>query len=479
MNAPLSENANRLNHASSAPVEFIPETPQKPLTGTRLYQSPQRTAAPRRAHNSLMETVEQQRYAAKYEAPGAVLPQSVQLKDVPNPVDALKRALQSVWHSPETQHQALDVLLDQPGLRSMLSKELAAEGNDLTLAAMQSQLQEMEAERLMTLMQLDDAKKNLAAIREESLENLSKAEQKKLDELRDQQKKIQDALAASKELLDPLQEKCQEAAEKLSQMQKPLEGHAHFICPPAGEYAAKAQLVSRVEKSMQAAGFEMHPGDALALLASFALSENAWAFYAETEADALHGFRAFASALGTTITDCCGREPIEILPTGNAPVFLRGNAHPLATAIHTASSLHCGEKENADYRKSPYACLSLTPALDTIPQALPAYPAVSKECILKEMLVESPLGAETLSQIRALRQKLAEAGRPLALTAVQALCRFIAATQNDLPGGIAEAMDRAVCAYLVPHMRAYQLDAKEILPLLSAMPRALKALKNA
>jgi len=85
LNTGLSENANRLNVPSVTPAEFFPEQPQKPLTGTRLYQGPQRLSAPRRAHNPLMEAVDQQRYAAKYEAPGAVLSQSAQLKDVENP----------------------------------------------------------------------------------------------------------------------------------------------------------------------------------------------------------------------------------------------------------------------------------------------------------------------------------------------------------------------------------------------------------
>ena len=45
--------------------------------------------------------------------------------------------------------------------------------------------------------------------------------------------------------------------------------------------------------------------------------------------------------------------------------------------------------------------------------------------------------------------------------------------------GVAEALDRAVCAFALPHMLAWQVKPEAVLPLLSAMPRALRALKQA
>ena len=167
MNVAPSVNANRLHDSSArTPIDFVPEQNTRPLAGTKLYQTPQKQVSPRRAHNQLMEAVENQRYAARYEAPGATLPQSAELKDVHNPADTLKHALQSMWQCQEGQQQAIDVVLAQPGMRALLSQVISRETNDLTVAAMHGQLQELEAERLMTLMQLDDVKKNLAAARE-------------------------------------------------------------------------------------------------------------------------------------------------------------------------------------------------------------------------------------------------------------------------------------------------------------------------
>lgn len=481
MNTALSENANRLHPAaSSAPAAFIPEQPQKPLTGTRLYQAPQRTSSPKRAHNPLMEAVDQQRYAAKYEAPGAVLPQNAELKDVSNPVDAFKRALQGLWLSTDAQQQAVDVLLSQPSMKALLSKAMAADGKDATLTAMKAQLQELEAERLMTLMQLDDAKKNLSAFQEEALNNIAKDQKKKIDDLKQAEQRAQDALAAAQKALEPLNEKCQEAAKKLADMQSLQDSHSIlFLSPAAGKPASKAELIQRVEASLKAAGFTVEAGDALTMLTIYALSDQYLEMASENEADALAAYQAFANALGCSIDEAKWIWQVHVLETGDAPLFVRycDADHALITGVLTASTFDDYAQIHAEDQDHPFARLIAEPSLSSIPQPLPAYAPVSKACIAKEMLKETALNQDTLSIIHVLRTALKAAGRPLPLCLVASLCRFIASTQNDLPGGVAEALDRGVCAYVVPHILLHKLPVDELKNLLAAMPRTLKALK--
>lgn len=481
MNVTLSENANRLNAPASVPAPFVPEQPQKPLSGTRLYQAPQRQASPRRAFNPLMEAVEQQRYAAKYEAPGAVLPQNAELKDVSNPVDAFKRALQGLWQSTDAQHQAVDVLLAQPSMKAMLSKAMAADGRDATLTAMKTQLQDLEAERLMILMQLDDAKKNLAAFKEEALGDVTKDQQRKIDDLKNAQQQAQKALAAAQDALSPLNEKCRQAAEKLAELQKPFAdtGAALFLSPAAGQQVGKAQLIERVEKSLKAAGFALQPGDAQAMLAIFALSQHNLEICAENQADALMGYQAFAASLGSKIIETGWEQHVHVLESGNAPLFILDCAqkHPLITNVLIASTAADYADFHAEDHPSPYASIQLETDLNALPGTLPAYAPVAKACIEKEMLKESALNQDTLSLILQLRKALQQAGRALPLCLVTSLCRFIAATQNDLPGGVAEAIDRGVCAYVAPHILLYKLPVDDLKNLLAAMPRTLKALR--
>lgn len=487
MNDQLSERANRLKPAESAsPVVFPPEQPAKPLTGTKLYQAPQRQLSPRRAHNPLMEAVENQRYSSRYEvsryeAPGATIPQNTLLKEVANPADTFKRALAGMCHSPEAQRQAVDMVLAQSGMKPILAKVLGRETNGLTIAAMHSQLQELEAERLMTLMQLDDVKKNLAACREEALGKLNMAEQKKLDQLHIAQQTAQNALDQLNKTLAPLEKKREEAAAYLDAVRGFADGGKRVLCPAVGAAATKADLVSRVEKCMKAAGFIMEPGDALAMLAAFALSarNNVWQFRSESRADADTALDAFAAALGTKAIRSGINDDYVVVPGGNAPVFVSTDyqvvSHPLVFTTYI-EKLGKPEKE-ADFCPLPHCDVPVYADPEALPAPLPVYAPVSLESVIKETLTESALTAETKSAFLSIRKAVAATGTPLPLETVGMIARFIAATQNDLKGGVAEAIDRAFCLFVVAHILDYNMDVEAVKPELAAMPRALKALK--
>ena len=478
LNGQLSENANRLNVSASVSAEdFMPEQNAKPLVGTRLYQAPQRQMLPRRAHNPLMEVVENQRYASRYEsryeAPGATIPQNTELKEVHNPADALKRALQGMSHSPETQRQAADVILSQSGMRITLSKALAHETNDLTLAAMQSQLQELEAERLMTLMQLDDAKKNLASAHEEALGRLNMAEQKKLDQLHIAQQNVQNALDKLNKALEPLEKKRQEIVRAIQEGQEI--GENSYLCAPEGKDVAKEELISRVEKTFKAAGFVMEEGDALALLTAFSLRNGEFEICSDSEADAQSALAALARALGAPLMDADWSDRLVMLPGGNAPVLVQYNGvkHPLVWNV-SANSLSDRDVSKGSF---PYASVPVAVNEDALPDALPECSPVTKDCILKAFVKDASLSDETKAAVSALRKGLKEAGAPLPVAAVYMICRFIGATQNELKGGVAEAIDRAACLYIVPHLLDNAVDLDGVKSLFAAMPRTLKALK--
>jgi len=478
LNTAPSATANRLHEpAGVSPVDFIPEQPQRPLAGTRLYQTPQKQPPVRRAHNALMETVERERYVGRYEAPGATLPQSAELKDVQNPADSFKRALSSLWQSPETQKQAVDMVLSHPGMRIMLSKAVSKEANDLTVAAMHSQLQELEAERLMTLMQLDDAKKNLSAAREEALGKLTAAEQKKLDELHIAQQQAQNALNDIEKAVHPLEKAREEAAKKLQEMESALSSPVRLVTAKVGsEQISREQLAERTKKALKAAGFDVEDGDALALLAAFALSPRAMQFTSAHPEDADEAIFAFAAALGVAVEDADFPDQIALTPGGNAPVLVKNKGNlpsPLATGVFSVAN---AEMKN-EYYLPLVPSVPFYPALDTLPESLPAYEPVSKDAILRAMKEESALSDDTKAVVIALRKAMAEAGKPLPLFALDQMRRFIAATQNIFKGGVAEAIDRAVCLYAVPYMLGLGKLLDEVKPLLAAMPRTLKALK--
>ena len=480
LNEQLSENANRLQ-TSGISADFIPDQPVKPLTGTKLYQTPLRQISPRRAHNPLMEAVENQRYAARlesryetrYEAPGATIPQNTELKEVENPVEALKRILQGLSHSPEDQRQAADVILSQSGMRITLSKALSREANDLTVAAMHSQLQELEAERLMTLMQLDDAKKNREAAREEALGKLNMAEQKKLDQLHIAQQQAQNELDKLNKAMEPLEKKRREIAEAIQAGQNATD--YNYLCAPEGKDASKEELAARVEKTFKAAGFVMEEGDALSLLTALALTIDNFEICSDTLPDAQCALAALAASLGVPLVESDWDERLVMVPGGNAPVLVQYNGarNPLIWRV----DINCvSGRDTGDSWRFPYASVPVFADQNALPGNLPEYAPVTKESVMKAFVKDISLNDETKAVVASLRKGLKEAGAPMPVALVNMIGRFITATQNELKGGVAEAIDRAACLYIVPHLIENEVEPEAVKGLFAAMPRTLKVL---
>ena len=480
MNTEPSENANRLRNESSAPMAFVPEQPQRPLVGTRLYQAPLHSALPKRAHNPLMEAVEQQRYAARYEAPGAVLPQNAELKDVQNPVDAFKRAIQCIAQSPEAQKQAVDTLLAQPGMHILLSKALTSGKNDATLNAMHAQLQELEAERLMTLMQLDDVKKNLTGAREELLSNLQQEEQKKLDALRNAQEAQRKAVDTLKASVEDILLKREEAAAVIAQAEA-AQG-ALTLCPTLGKSCEKNALIDSTAAAFAAAGFKMEKDDAETLLILLAQAEGRLQLNADTRSDARTAVQTLAHVIGAAIAEAnqaAGK--VTVLPGGDAAALVIDEEDAVvpvsgALCLSLRQTAEANAEFPAEYALFPYAQFTCETNADALPAELPACEAVRFASLKEEMLKGTPLNAETLEALAVLRRALKDQGCALPLQTAKKMAEFVSAAQNDLRGGVAEALDRAVLCWAVPHIHAYQLPTDALQSLLAAMPRALKAL---
>ena len=55
---------------------------------------------------------------------------------------------------------------------------------------------------------------------------------------------------------------------------------------------------------------------------------------------------------------------------------------------------------------------------------------------------------------------------------------LMAGPSLDMQGGVAKAMDYAACAYILPHMRANQVPAAQMKPLLTGLPQAQAMLER-
>lgn len=185
---PLSTHANLLNTPKTP--DTVTNEPAPQLTGTPLYRSSSSKPAATRVHNPLHEVVESQWKAAKYEAPSAQLKQGASLRHVENPVDVCREALQSAWSNESAQDQVLDCILALPGMSRRIEKALLKAAGDHPLQeAVKLEMQSLEAERLALLVQLDKAKEDVIAYRENALAQITKVNK---DRLTDAEKAVSD-----------------------------------------------------------------------------------------------------------------------------------------------------------------------------------------------------------------------------------------------------------------------------------------------
>ena len=221
-------------------------------------------------------------------------------------------------------------------------------------------------------------------------------------------------------------------------------------------------------------GSQCHFGAGI-IPAAFALRKDSLEICSDTEADAQSALAAFAHALGAPLAESRWEEDVALLPGGNAPVLLEYNdaRHPLICPVKIHSVFHWEAEEDWVF---PYASVRIPVDQEALPQPLPAYGPVTLESILRAFPADAALSPETKAAVAALRKGLRDAGAPLPVAAVDMICRFVAAVQNDLNGGVAEALDRAVCLYVLPHLRDQGVDVDPVKPLFIAMPRATKCL---
>lgn len=476
----LNTSVNRLDAPSST---FTPpaEAPKK-LTGTPLFQPPLRRQAISRSHNPLMETVENQRLTARYEAPGAQVTSPAELKDVVNPVEQFKRSLNTVWHSPDAQRQTVDVFLSMPGTREMVSKVIGVAGKDLTLTAMHAQLQDLEAERLMTLMQLENIQKDKQAAREDALKDATAQQRIEIEKLTNEKQSVSKALEQlnleREKLLDD-RDKVLDAMEEMSDADDVIR-----LAPAKGEAIAVDAAIARVQVCLKAQGFDATQEDAAAMLLNYALSDDGMmGIIAPTNADALDAAKAFSHALGAASAVSEPNKDVHVYSGGDAPAFLfdpntwyiEQDAPYTSIWLNDATS-EWKDKPGTDDSARVCGYTVLHTGTD-LPVMMPPCAPVQAARLKSELLArQTPLPQDAETLLKSIRTAFAKAKAPISIRRYAMLYHFVAAAQNLMSGGIAAALDEGVLTYVVPFAAPEKLAV--LSDLCAALPRTLEALNK-
>ncbi len=500
LDQPLSKGANLLHQDAEKSIEAAaPKAPEKPLSGTPLFHASMRTSVPQ-PKNKLQEVVSAQWRVARNEPPTAPLPAGAKMHQVENPVEVACERMRTAWQVPEAQNQLIDFLLSLDGMRAKLEPRLTALPENTPLQkVLQSRLEDMEAERLSVLLQLDKAKADLDAYRRSVIDGLSskaKAEATQLEAAKaeyeasiDGLKKQQAALIAQRDELtrriDELQRTDLPAALAKAladaQIAAPVNGIPLHLSPVSGETAPAAELIRRVLDAFAASGMTISRNTAIALLALLGICpriglattsaaaastmvrnvavrmgwENSFAHQVTPEQKPVLASQSANSTAAVLLTSLAAYAPLDRI----TKVFLARNAQNLT--------------RNPAYEAHSWPIIIL-PAMNTIPQLSSEGCAPVSQAALKEFTSACAAAPAEIDQVLAPVFKLFA---PLSGAAMQELYAFVGACTAHMEGGLAAACDWAILLWLIPGLERTAKTLAALKPLLGEYPLSLAAVQ--
>ena len=461
-----------LETEEAAPEKEMQEEPARKLSGVPLYQTNVRRPVAPRAHNPLMDVVDQQMRAGKMEAPGAVLVAGVAPRQVENPMEAFKRALGALWPVQEMQRQVVAHLLSMTGVQHILNQQLAGRSADAVTHAMNSQIQELEAERLSLIMQLEKARKNMGELKAEALEQLSQEEKDKLSRIRHDI----DAASADVERINAARAQLLVERDEIIAEMKACEGAALQLAPGIGGRVELNVLCERVQKCFAAQGLACTWDEAVHLLALLCVCPAQVELAAPTPCDALAAAEALAHALGAAYEyDEEGYADICLQAGGDACALVASHfAHAKEDKYQRLLIDNGLDTEKAQvYAVAPWPVMQVRAAENWQGDNLPLYTPVKAEALHEVVFrgkMEPPKAA--LKLLDDIDEALLAAGAPLPRSVRRMMHSYLSATAVHMEGGAATAIDHAVCAFVLPHAALKKVRPDVLKPLLGGLPQA-------
>lgn len=473
LDKPVSEGANLLHQkAPESPAPVKAPVQNGTLSGTPLVRTPLHVSA-QQPKNHTQEIVSNQWSVGKYEPPAQNLPTGTAMRAVDNPVQTACNALRSAWNASTAHDQLLDFILSLDGLRPQLENKLCG-GQNVTVMqrVLRTRLQDLEAERLTALCELDRARRDVDAYKQELLSSISARLNRETSQLESNKENVQTQLDALKNELnaltlqrDGLLSKVHElqsstlpeafahvAAEM--QMTAPINGVPLRMSPAAGQHADPDQLIERLLKTCENSARPIDRNTAVALLVLLAISPRIGISSPSTAALATlvrniavgFGWQdAFAHQFSAEQHPMVGMHPVD-----STPAILATNL-PNYTPVVGATKLTLSRNQqnltrNAAYDVTQWPILML-PALPFIPALDKAEgTAVSQESLsafaAKEIVSDSELDT--------LLKPVLDAATPLSGSARKDLYRFISVCAGLMEGGLPVAADWGLLLWIIP-----------------------------
>lgn len=437
-------------------------------SGTPIYQVTAKQEMPIRAFNPLNAMVD--RFTRKRaEAPSATMDGTAMMQRVDNPITQLKQQLDRVWQDEETRKQVVDHLIHLPSATALISRRLTNH-DDAVQGAMRHQLQDMEAERLALLMQLDKLRADKRHLLEEALADHLKESEKK-QQLQHSELK---ALATELETLKSQKEAILEEYNRALDESRRIGFKPNILPPKNGTDTKASEVIRRICKNMTAAGFDCSKEDALHLLVLLLMHPQVQ-LSTSCAADSVLAAQALSKALGASCVSALDNRCLTIAHGGNAPqIAIRSQGTWAADGgISIIVAEHIKPDDHETYRFSPWPSIRISEGKTNCSNTIEDYPAIDFIALQKEILSKiEPLPEDAYAFLDSIHQALTKQGGALSVALRTAFIRYLRVASLVLDGGIASALDFAFCAWICPFLLYQDADLTTLKPLLVSLPRA-------
>lgn len=501
LDKPVSASANLLRDQAVRPIAEPPR-PRTParggLCGTPLVRAPLHVSPPP-SKNRTQEYINSQVIVGKYEPRVPELPAGAALRSIANPVEDACAMLRTAWNASSAHDQLIDCILSLEGIRTPLEARLC-KGTSMTnlQRVLREKLQDLEAERLSALYELDRANKDVDAYRQELLSGMTehitretaalKADQAEAESAVETLKASIAALTLQRDALMTRVNELQagvlpETVAKLladSQMIAPAAGIPLRITPLPGEAYAAEVLIQRLQDACRASGLDISKNAATVLLVLLAMcprigliSENAASLstLAANIAAAMGWQHSFAHQ-----TDTEQRPVVGLRPTDGTPALLltsTGHHAPMPgltklTLVPAADRL-TGDAAYAasQWPMLPVPALPFVPVIETA-DALPVSAASLAALLDKEYATDAEVGT--------VLAPILTATKPLSGAAKKELYRFVSVCAGLLAGGLPAAVDWGILLWIIPALVRDSETFDAVKPLLDEYPLSLSHL---
>ena len=446
-----------------------------PLTGTPLVRTPLRTS-PQPSKNRVQETVSSQWYVGKYEPPAQNLPNGTSMRPIDNPVADAVNAFRAAWRMPEAREQLMDFMLSLDGLRSKLEPRICKDRNITALQrVLRDRLQDLEAERLTALCQLDKARRDMDGFKQEIIAGMANRLQKETGKLESDRDACEAQVASLKTELNSLTVQRDSLLKHIDTLQNdalpatiskllgdlqlniPLTGQPLRMSPVSGQCATLDELLARLTAVCGKCGLTLTKNQGITLLLLLAMSDRI-GIVSSTPAPAATLIRNIAAAMGWERSfahqiSAEQRPMVALRPVDATPVLLLTSLPNYApiSGMHKLllSRSSIGLTRNAAYDAGQWPILPL-PALPFIPE-LPADDAAPiSQAALTALLDATSVAKTSDEEITAVLSPIFAMVSPLSGAARAEMYRFIRVAAALMEGGLPVALDFAILLWVVP-----------------------------